>query len=171
MAIGVTMCHLSRGKRETLFQTKGIMHACVRGIMPIQSRKGGIDFPVYRGVSSRQYGHGLGSNFKEALRTAAPILKPMTKIGLQSAKKVTKEHGIQALKEIASGQNVKQVLKQRGKTALKSFGQSTFDQLFSGINSTRKPNKTQSKSNRQTVQKAKRFFFFLRNILDFHQII
>ena len=89
----------------------------------------------------------------------------MAKLGLQSAKKVEKEHGIQALKEIASGQNVKQVLKQRGKTALKSFGQSTFDQLSSGINSTRKPNKTQSKSRRRTVQKAKRFFFFfLRNV-------
>ena len=87
----------------------------------------------------------------------------MANLGLQSAKKMEKEHGIQALKEIASGQNVKQVLKQRGKTALKSFGQSTFDQLSSGLNSTRKPNKTQSKSRRRTVQKAKRFFF-LRNV-------
>ena len=82
----------------------------------------------------------------------------MAKIGLQSAKKVAQEHGIQALKDITSGQNVKQVLKERGKTALKSFGQSTLDQLFSGIKSTRKPNKTQSKSRRRTVQKAKRSF-------------
>ena len=133
------------------------MRACLRGIMPIQSGKGGLDFPVYRGVL-RQYGHGLGSIFKAALRTMSPILKPMAKLGLQSAKKVAKEHGIQALKEIANGQNVKQVLKQRGKTALKSFGQSTFDQLSSGIKSIRKPNKTQSKSRRRTVQKAKRSF-------------
>ena len=133
------------------------MRACLRGIMPIQSGKGGLDFPVYRGVS-RQYGHGLGSIFKAALRTVAPILKPMAKIGLQSAKKVAKEHGVQALKDITSGQNVKQVLKERGKTALKSFGQSTLDQLVSGIKSTRKPNKTQSKSRRRTVHKAKRSF-------------
>ena len=74
------------------------MRACVRGIMPIQSGKGGLDFPVYRGVS-RQYGHGLGSIFKAALRTVAPISKQVAKIGLQSAKKVAKEHGIQALKK------------------------------------------------------------------------
>ena len=54
--------------------------------MPIQSGKGGLDFSVYRGVS-RQYGHGLGSIFKAALRTVAPILKPKAKLGLQSAKK------------------------------------------------------------------------------------
>ena len=89
----------------------------------------------------------------------APILKPMAKIGLQSAKKVAKEHGVQALKDITSGQNVKQVLKERGKTALKSFGQSTLDQLASGsIKSTRKPKKTQSKSRRRNVQKGKRSF-------------
>ena len=34
--------------------------------MSLQSGKG--DFPVYRGVS-RQYGNGLGSIFKAALRT------------------------------------------------------------------------------------------------------
>ena len=71
---------------------------------------------------------------------------------------MAKEHGIQVLKDITSGQNVKQVLKERGKTALKSFGQSNFDQLSSGIKSTRKPNKTQSKSRHRTVQKAKRSF-------------
>ena len=100
--------------------------------MPIQLGKGGLDCPVYRGVS-RQYDHGLGSIFKAALRTVAPILKPMAKLGIQSTKKVAKDHGIQALKEIASDQNVKRVLKQRGKTALKPLGQSTFDQLSSGI--------------------------------------
>ena len=44
--------------------------------MSLQSGKG--DFPVYRGVS-RQYGNGLGSIFKAALRTVFPILKPVAK--------------------------------------------------------------------------------------------
>ena len=79
------------------------------------------DYPFYRGVS-RQYGNGLGSIFKAALRTEAPILKPLAKVGIQSAKRVAKDHGIKALKDIAEGQNVKQVLKTRGKSALKSFG-------------------------------------------------
>ena len=38
------------------------------------------------------------------------------------------DNGVQALKDITSGQNVKQVLKERGKSALKSFGQSTLVQ-------------------------------------------
>ena len=37
-------------------------------------------------------------------------------------KTVAKDQGVRALKEIVGGENVKQVLKQRGKTALKSFG-------------------------------------------------
>ena len=40
------------------------------------------------------------------------------------------------------GENVKKVLKQRGKTALKSIGQSTINQL--AINSTQKRKKPQS---------------------------
>ena len=44
--------------------------------MSLQSGK--RDFPVYRGVS-RQYGNGLGSIFKAALRTVIPILKPVAK--------------------------------------------------------------------------------------------
>ena len=58
------------------------------------------------------------------------------------------------------GENVKKVLKQRGKTALKSFGQSTINQL--GIDSTQKRKKRQSQSRHQTVKrglkhKAKKF--------------
>ena len=98
------------------------------------------DNPVYRGVS-RQFGTGLGSIFKAALRTVAPILKQLANVGIQSAKRVAKDHGIEkALKDIAEGQNVKQVLKTRGKSALKSFGQSSNDQLASGIKSTRNNN-------------------------------
>ena len=107
--------------------------------MSLQSGKG--DIPVYRGVS-RQYGNGLGSNFKAALRTVIPILKPVGKASLQSVKKVAKDQGVQALKDIVGGENVKKVLKQRGKTALKSFSQSTINQL--AINSTQKRKKSLS---------------------------
>ena len=98
------------------------------------------DYPVYRGVS-RQYGNGLGSIFKAALRTVVPILKPLAKVGIQSAKKVAKDQGVKALKDIVAGRNVKHVLKQRGKSALKSFGQSSIDQFAPGIKSTQKSKK------------------------------
>ena len=118
--------------------------------MSLQSGKG--DFPVYRGVS-RQYGNGLGSIFKASLRTVIPILKPVAKASLKSVKKVAKYQGIQALKDIVGGENVKKkVLKQRGKTALKSFGQSTINQL--AINSTQKRKKPQSQSRHRTVKRG-----------------
>ena len=42
--------------------------------MSLQSGNG--DFPVYRDVS-RQYGNGLASIYKAALRTMIPSLKPV----------------------------------------------------------------------------------------------
>ena len=77
-------------------------------------------YVVYRGIS-RQYGHGLGSIFKTAIRTIVPVLKPVTKGGLRSAKKVVKEQGISALHDIVSGQNVKQMLQRRGQVAFKQL--------------------------------------------------
>ena len=117
--------------------------------MSLQSGKG--DFPVYRGIS-KQYGNGLGSIFKAALRTVIPILKPVAKASLKSVKKVAKDQGVQALKDIVGGENVKKVLKQRGKTALKSFGQSTINQL--AINSSQKRKKPQSQSRHRTVKRG-----------------
>ena len=67
-------------------------------------------------------------------------------------KKGAKDQGVQALKDIVGGENVKQVLKQRGKTALKSFGQSSINQL--AINSTQKRKKHQSQSRHQTVKRG-----------------
>ena len=113
------------------------------------------DYPVYRCVS-RQYGNGLGSIFKAALRTVVPILKPLAKVGIQSAKKVSKDQGVKALKDIVAGRNVKQVLKQRGKSALISFGKSSIDQFAPGIKSTQKSKKPQSKSRHRTVYKGRR---------------
>ena len=50
------------------------------------------------------------------MRTVIPILKPIAKAGLKSVK----EQGLEAIKDIASGHNVKQVLKRRGTSAAKS---------------------------------------------------
>ena len=133
--------YLRENVSETTFSTERIMLKQSRSIMSLQSGKG--DFPVYRGVS-RQYGNGLGSIFKAAMKTVIPILKSVAKSSLKSMKKGAKDQGVQALKDIVGGENVKQVLKQRGKTALKSFGQSTINQL--AINSTQKRKKHQSQS-------------------------
>ena len=125
------------------------------------------DYPVYCGVS-RQYGNGLGSIFKAALRTVAPNLKPLAKVGIQSAKRVAKDHGIKALKDIAEGQNVKQGLKTRGKLALKSFGKSSIDQLASHIKSTRKSKSLSRNLDIELFTKAEENL--PEKILDSHQI-
>ena len=108
------MCHLWENVSETLFLSERIMLKQSRSIMSLQSEKG--DFLVYRGVS-RQDGNGLGSIFKAALRTVIPMLKPAAKASLRRMKKVAKDQGVKALKEIVGGVNVKQVLKLRGKPA------------------------------------------------------
>ena len=125
------------------------------------------DYPVYRGVS-RQYGNGLGSIFKAALRTVVPILKPLAKVGIQSSKKVAKDQGVKALKDIVAGRNVKQVLKQRGKSALKSFGQSSINQFAPGIKSTQNQKSLSLNLDIELFTKAEGNL--LEKILDSHQI-
>ena len=64
---------------------------------------------------------------------------------------MAKDQGIHALCDIMAGQNVKQVLKSRGKSALKSLGISALDHLASGTKSNPIRRKTHSKTNRRTV--------------------
>ena len=81
-----------------------------------------------------------------------PIIKPVAKEGLKSMENVAKDQEAQALKKIAGGVNVKQVLKQREKTALKSFGWSSINLL--AINTTQKRKKPQSQSRDRTVKRG-----------------
>ena len=50
-----------------------------------------------------------------------PISKSVAKTSLKSVKKVAKDQGVLALKDIVSGENVKKVLKQRGKKSFEIF--------------------------------------------------
>ena len=77
-----------------------------------------------------------------------PVLKPVAKAVLQSIKQVAKDQGILALRDIMAGQNVKQVLRSRGKSALESLGKSSLDHLALGI----KTNPTSRKTQRQIVE-------------------
>lgn len=129
----------------------------------------GSNFPVYRGLS-RQYGYGLGSIFKTAFRAVMPVLKPLAKAGLQSAKHIARDQGINVLRDIVEGKNVKQVLKSRGKTALKKFGMSTLDHLVPSRKhkKVRRPNKPHSSSGRRRVhiKKGRKIWKFDQDIFD-----
>ena len=53
--------------------------------------------PVYRGVK-HQYGYGLGSIFKTALKTVTPLIKPLVKSGFNAIKKEGLKQGIREQK-------------------------------------------------------------------------
>ena len=71
--------------------------------------------PVYRGVK-HQYGYGLGSIFKTALKTVTPLIKPLVKSGFNAIKKEGLKQGIRAAEDIfLRGKNPKKVAISRGK--------------------------------------------------------
>ena len=75
--------------------------------------------PVYRGVQ-HQYGYGLGSLFKAALKTVTPLVKT----GLHALKKEGIKHGIGAAQDIfIHGKKPKNVLSSRAKDSVQVLGQ------------------------------------------------
>ena len=104
--------------------------------------------PVYRGVK-HQYGYGLGSLFKSALRTVTPLLKPLVKSGLNALKKEGIKQGIGAAQDIfLHGKNPKAVLISRGKESVKDLAQN----LIGGIN---KPKTRQSRHLKSRTHRGK----------------
>ena len=50
-----------------------------------------------------------------------PILKPVAKASLKSVKKVAKDQGVQALKDIVGGENVKKSFKTKRKNSFEIY--------------------------------------------------
>ena len=79
--------------------------------------------PVYRGVK-HQYGYGLGSIFKTALKTVIPLIKPLVKSEFNAIKKEGLKQGIRAAEDILlRGKNPKKVAISRGKQSIRDLGQ------------------------------------------------
>lgn len=104
----------------------------------------------YRSSYRRQRGAGLGSIFGSIARRLIPFAKNFL---LPAAQKYILPHATEAAKNIAddifAGKNVKQTLKQHGKTAIKGIG----DQFLGQSGSGRKRKRTTSK--RRSVKKPK----------------
>lgn len=78
--------------------------------------------PVYRGVK-HQYGYGLGSLFKAAVKSVTPLLKPVVKSGLNALKKEGMKQGMNVARDIlVHRKNPKSVLISRGKETVKNLG-------------------------------------------------
>ena len=79
--------------------------------------------PVYRGVK-HQYGYGLGSIFKTALKTVTPLIKPLVKSGFNAIKKEGLKQGIRAAEDIfLRGKNPKKFAISRGKESIRDLAQ------------------------------------------------
>lgn len=100
--------------------------------------------PIYRGVT-RQYGGGLGSMFKSAIRTVTPFIKPILKTGLESLKNEGMKQGMGLAKDIfLEHKNPNEVFISRGKQAMKSLGKSFLDNF--GIKAKKNTRKHHSRS-------------------------
>ena len=94
--------------------------------------------PVYRGVK-HQYGYGLGSTFKTALKTVTPLIKPLVKSGLNAVKKEGIKRGIRAVEDICLRvKNPKEVAISRGKQSIRDLAQKL--KTVTGINKTKSRN-------------------------------
>ena len=78
--------------------------------------------PVYRGVK-HQYGYGLGSIFKTALKTVTQLIKPLVKSGFSAIKKEGLKQGIRAEDIFLRGKNPKKVAISRGKQSIRDLAQ------------------------------------------------
>ena len=84
--------------------------------------------PVYRG-QPRQYGQGLGSMFRKAMKTVMPLLKPFVKSGLKTLKNEGLRQGKAVVRDLVDGGKVKDVLGKRGRQALQNVGQSLLEDV------------------------------------------
>ena len=112
--------------------------------------------PVYRGVK-HQYGYGLGSLFKTALKTVTPLIKPLVKSGFNAIKKGLKQ-GIRAAEDIfLRGKNPKKVAISRGKESIRDLAQQL--KSVTGINkrkSSKKPHLSSRSRGGKIISKRKK---------------
>jgi hypothetical protein len=107
--------------------------------------------PVYRGVQ-HQYGYGLGSLFKAALRTVTPLVKT----GLHALKKEGIKQGIGAAQDILlHGKKPKNVLLSRAKETARSVGETLFHKPTINKRKPRKRSQLQSTSQRRKIVSKK----------------
>ena len=113
--------------------------------------------PVYRGVK-HQYGYGLGSLFKTALKTVTPLIKPLVKSGFNAIKKEGLKQGIRAAEDIfLRGKNPKKVAILRGKESIRDLAQQL--KSVTGINkrkSSKKPHLSSRSRGGKIISKRKK---------------
>lgn len=111
--------------------------------------------PTYQG-QTRQYGYGLGSMFKKAVKTVMPLIQPLVKSGLHTLKQQGVTQGKAAVRDYLSGTPIKKIVKNRGVSVLKNVGQSLLKAVTAKpIKPKRKRKLGHSSHRRPAVKKAR----------------
>ncbi|KAL4227751.1 hypothetical protein ACF0H5_013187 [Mactra antiquata] len=115
--------------------------------------------PIYKGIA-RQYGHGLGSVFKKAMKTIKPLLQPLFKTGVRALKHEGVRQGKGAVQHLMAGAKPKDVVKKRGAQMLKTMSENLLTAVVPAKKAKRtKPRtpkrKLHSKVGHQRVKKSR----------------
>ena len=129
-------------------------HLLIENQLPLTQFGGGSNYPVFRGLPY-QRGGGIGSIFRTVLRFLIPLGKEagaaIGRQGLESTSRV--------LSNVLEGKDVKQALKEEGRSGLKNLLNKAADrvgQMGSGRGKRRKHiNKQKSSSTKKSMSKKR----------------
>ncbi|KAL4236174.1 hypothetical protein ACF0H5_004561 [Mactra antiquata] len=115
--------------------------------------------PIYKGFA-RQYGHGLGSVFKKAMKTIKLLLQPLFKTGVRALKHEGVRQGKGAVQDLMAGAKPKDVVKKRGAQMLKTMSENLLKAVVPAKKAKRTKPRTQkrklhSKVSHQRVKKSR----------------
>src|SRR5664279_3694693 len=118
----------------------------------------GNGMPIYMGVPS-QRGHGLGNMLGSLFRRILPFLKQNAIPLLQRGAAMALRTGAKVVDDVHDGQTVKESLKERVPSGIKSFVSSIINQSGSGAYRRHKSKKTRKVQQRRIVKKRKTDIF------------
>src|SRR5664279_3135320 len=118
----------------------------------------GNGMPIYMGAPS-QRGHGLGNMLGSLFRRILPFLKHNAIPLLQRGAAMALRTGAKIVDDVHDGQTVKESLKERVPSGIKSFVSSIINQSGSGAYRRHKSKKTRKVQQRRSVKKRKTDIF------------
>src|SRR5664279_5464917 len=118
----------------------------------------GNGMPIYMGAPS-QRGHGLGNMLGSLFRRILPFLKQNAIPLLQRGAAMALRTGAKVVDDVHDGQTVKESLKERVPSGIKSFVSSIINQSGSGAYRRHKSKKTRKVQQRRIVKKRKTDIF------------
>ncbi|KAL4236217.1 hypothetical protein ACF0H5_004604 [Mactra antiquata] len=122
--------------------------------------------PIYKGFA-HQYGHGLGSVFKKAMKAIKPLLQPLFKTEVRAWKHEGVRQGKGAVQDLMAGAKPKDVRKKRGAQMLKTMNENLLKAVVPAKKAKRtkprtKKRKIHSKVSHHRVKKSRPLDIFYK---------